>query len=98
MTGTTRQQPIIVKWTAWVSMIAILCIVLMMLLSRSKLGLANHDAISPDASKRSATLGIGVLVLREGLEWILGLAAITAGVIGDRSRNALLLLSEPVWA
>jgi high-affinity iron transporter len=44
------------------------------------------DIADPHTSPLSGTLNIGVLVFREGLECILVLAAITASLVGHRSR------------
>jgi high-affinity iron transporter len=48
-------------------------------------GFGNPDPLAPTASSSAAILDIGVLVFREGLECILVLAAITAGL--SRSRQ-----------
>jgi high-affinity iron transporter len=46
----------------------------------------NPDPLAAQTSRPAAVFDIAVLVLREGLECILVLAAITAGLIGDRQR------------
>jgi high-affinity iron transporter len=46
----------------------------------------NPDPTAPSISRSAVVLNIGILVFREGLECILVLAAITASLIGDRSR------------
>jgi high-affinity iron transporter len=47
---------------------------------------ADLDPTAPHTSRASAVIDIGVLVFREGLECILVLAAITAGLAGRRGR------------
>ena len=46
----------------------------------------NPDPLAAQTSRPAAVFDIAVLVLREGLECILVLAAITAGLIGDRQK------------
>lgn len=57
------------------------------LLWRSTVSLGNPNPLAPDASKSAAVFDIAVLVLREGLECILVLAAITAGLTGEQQRQ-----------
>src|SRR5271156_5988884 len=45
----------------------------------------NPNPTAPNTSKAAATLDIGVLVFREGLETILVLAAIVASMTGERT-------------
>ncbi len=60
---------------------------LAVLLWRSSLSLANPNPLAPNASRSAAVIDIAVLVLREGLECILVLAAITAGLTGEQQRQ-----------
>jgi high-affinity iron transporter len=48
--------------------------------------LGNPNPLAAQTSQRAAVFDIAVLVLREGLECILVLAAVTTGLIGDRER------------
>ncbi len=47
----------------------------------------NPDPTSPQSAPTVATLNIGVLVFREGLECILVLAAITASMVGEKQAH-----------
>ncbi len=60
---------------------------LAVLLWRSTWSLGNPDPLAPNASRSAAVFDIAVLVLREGLECILVLAAITAGLTGEQQRQ-----------
>jgi len=73
--------------------IAFAVAVLILLLWRSTLSLGNPDPLAPNAGRGAAVFDIAVLVLREGLECILVLAAITAGLTGvqQRQRNPIAM-------
>lgn len=49
--------------------------------------LGNPNPLAPNASKAAAVFDIAVLVLREGLECVLVLAAIIAGLTGEQQRH-----------
>lgn len=67
--------------------IAIAFTALVILLWRSTLSLGNPDPLAPNAGKSAAIFDIAVLVLREGLECILVLATIIAGLSAVRTRT-----------
>lgn len=62
-------------------------VTLTVLLWQSPLSLGNPNPLASNASKSAAVFDITVLVLREGLECILVLAAITAGLTGEQHRQ-----------
>jgi high-affinity iron transporter len=73
------------KRTAQIA-VAIAVVAFAVLLWRSTLSLGNPNPLVPNAGKSAAVFDIAVLVLREGLECILVLAAITAGLTGEQQR------------
>jgi high-affinity iron transporter len=74
------------KRTAWLAVTGAAFAATAMLVWRGVLVLGNPDPLAAHTSQPAAVFDIAVLVLREGLECILVLAAITAGLIGDRQR------------
>jgi high-affinity iron transporter len=70
----------------WIAIAAMLGSALAISLGQSDLSVANPDPLAPQTGTASAVFDIGVLVLREGLECILVLAAITAGLVGEQQR------------
>jgi high-affinity iron transporter len=70
----------------WIAIAAVVVTALAVGLRRSDLSLANPNPLAPQTGTASAVFDIGVLVLREGLECILVLAAITAGLVGEQQR------------
>jgi high-affinity iron transporter len=74
------------KRTAWLAVTGAAVAATAMLVWRGVLVLGNPDPLAAHTSQPAAVFDIAVLVLREGLECILVLAAITAGLIGDRQR------------
>jgi high-affinity iron transporter len=74
------------KRTTWIAIAVAVVAVVAMLSWQGILVLGNPDPLAARTSQPAATFDIAVLVLREGLECILVLAAVTAGLIGDRQR------------
>jgi high-affinity iron transporter len=70
----------------WIAIAALVVSALAICLWRNDLSLANPNPLAPQTGTASAVFDIGVLVLREGLECILVLAAITAGLVGEQQR------------
>ncbi len=75
------------KRIAWILVVSGAVLALAALLWRSTLSLGNPNPLAPNASRSAAVFDIAVLVLREGLECILVLAAITAGLTGEQQRQ-----------
>ena len=91
---TTQDHPIDqappVIWHRWVYVFLALALipVVGLLIWQGITSSGNPDPTKPDTSHLSALLDIAVLVFREGLESILVLAAITAGLARKRSNMA----------
>jgi high-affinity iron transporter len=75
-----------IKRTAWIAVTGTVVAATAMMAWRGVLVLGNPDPLAAETSLPAAVLDIAVLVLREGLECILVLAAVTTGLIGDRQR------------
>jgi len=75
-----------VRRTAWIAVIAATIVIFAVLAWRGIVSVGNPNPLAPQTSQSAAVFDIAVLVLREGLECILVLAAITAGLTGDRQR------------
>ncbi len=73
--------------TVKIAVAPVAAVILTVLLWRSTLSLGNPNPLAPNASGSAAVFDIAVLVLREGLECILVLAAITAGLTGEQQRQ-----------
>jgi high-affinity iron transporter len=79
-TGPAKRVPwLAIAATAFVAVLAVL-------VWQGILSPGSPDPLAAQTSRPAAVLDIAVLVLREGLECILVLAAITAGLIGDREK------------
>jgi high-affinity iron transporter len=79
-TGYTKRAPwFVIAVTTVVAALAVL-------VWQGILSPGNPDPLAAQTSRPAAVFDIAVLVLREGLECILVLAAITAGLIGDRQK------------
>ena len=74
------------KRTPWIAITIAVVAVVAMLSWQGIVVLGNPDPLAARTSQPAAIFDIAVLVLREGLECILVLAAVTAGLIGDRER------------
>ena len=74
------------KRSAWIGSVVVAIMVIAVLSWKGIVSLGDPDPLSPQTHGGSAVFDIAVLVLREGLECILVLAAITAGLIGNRQR------------
>ncbi len=75
-----------IERTAWIAAAATTVVIVAVLVWRGMVSLGNPDPLAPQTSWSAAVFDIAVLVLREGLECILVLAAITAGLTGERQR------------
>jgi high-affinity iron transporter len=79
-TGYTKRAPwFVIAVTTIVAAVAVL-------VWQGILSPGNPDPLASQTSRLAAVFDIAVLVLREGLECILVLAAITAGLIGDHQK------------
>jgi high-affinity iron transporter len=74
------------KRTAWIAITVAMVAVVAILAWQGVVELGNPNPLAAQTSQRAAVFDIAVLVLREGLECILVLAAVTTGLIGDRER------------
>jgi high-affinity iron transporter len=83
---TAPQRSGYIKRAAWTAIAATVFTVVAVLTWRGIVSLGNPDPLAPQTSRSAAVFDITVLVLREGLECILVLAAITAGLIGEQQR------------
>jgi high-affinity iron transporter len=74
--------------TVWfgIAAVAVVATVIAVFVWQSTISLGNPNPIAPDTSKGAAIFDIAVLVLREGLECILVLAAITAGLTREQQK------------
>ena len=86
LSNTVSHQIGSVRRTAWVALAVAPAGVIAVLAWRGIVSLGSPDPLSPQISHSAAVFDIAVLVLREGLECILVLAAITAGLSGDQQR------------
>ena len=76
-----------VKRTPWLAIAATTFVAAVVaLVWQGTLSPGNPDPLAAQTSRPAAILDIAVLVLREGLECILVLAAITAGMVGARQK------------
>jgi high-affinity iron transporter len=74
------------KRSAWIGSAVVAITVIAVLSWKGIVSLGNPDPLATQANGGSAVFDIAVLVLREGLECILVLAAITAGLTGNRQK------------
>jgi high-affinity iron transporter len=86
LSRTVPQRNGYMKRTAWIALTVAVVVVVAVLVWRGVVSLGNPDPLVAQTSRSSAVFDIAVLVLREGLECILVLAAITAGLIGEQQR------------
>lgn len=71
----------------WIAVILATIVIVSVLVWQGFLSLGNPNPLASQTSRAAAVFDIAVLVLREGLECILVLAAITAGLMGDQQRQ-----------
>lgn len=74
------------KRTVWVVIAAAIVAVAVIMARQNTSAFGNPNPLAPHTSRGAAIFDIAVLVLREGLECILVLAAITAGLTGEQQR------------
>jgi high-affinity iron transporter len=86
LSHTIPQRNGCIKRTAWVTAVAVTVTAVVSSVCRGIVHLGNPNPLAPQTTRSAAVLDVAVLVLREGLECILVLAAITAGLTGDRQR------------
>jgi high-affinity iron transporter len=86
LSRTVPQRSGYMKRPAWIATAVAVIAVVAVLVWRGIVSLGNPDPLAVQTSRSAAVFDIAVLVLREGLECILVLAAITAGLIGEQQR------------
>lgn len=80
------QQGRSIKRAAWIAGVVTVVAVVTLLVWRGVVSLGNPDPFASQTSRPAAVFDIAVLVLREGLECILVLAAVTAGLTGEQQQ------------
>jgi len=75
------------KRIVWIAIAAVVTTAVSIGVRQSHASIGNPSPLGPETSRVAGIFDISVLVLREGLECVLVLAAITAGLTGEQRQN-----------